>query len=374
MIIKNGKVFTEEGKFVEKNLCIDGDKISSTENGEVIDATGLYVIPGLTDIHFHGCVGYDFCDGTPEALEKMAEYELEQGVTTICPASMTFSEEQLTQIFANAANYKSDKGATLVGINMEGPFISMEKKGAQNGEYIHRPDADMFDRLQKAANGLIKLCDIAPEVDGAMDCIEKISDKVTVSMAHTAADWDIATEAIKKGAKHVTHLYNAMPPYSHRAPGVIGAACDDEQVMVELICDGIHSHPSTVRTTFKMFGDDRIVLISDSMEACGLEDGQYSLGGQDVTVKGNLAILTELGNIAGSVTNLMKCMCKAVKEMGIPLESAVKCATINPTKAIGIFDKYGSLTEGKQADVVLLDEDLEIKYIIKSGEVVYGND
>ena len=374
MIIKNGRVFTEEGAFVEKELYIDGDKISNTVIGEVIDATGLYVIPGLTDIHFHGCVGYDFCDGTPEALEKMADYELANGVTTICPASMTFSEEQLTNIFANAANYKSEKGATLVGINMEGPFISMEKKGAQNGEYIHRPDADMFDRLQTAANGLIKLCDIAPEVDGAMDCIEKISDKVTVSMAHTAADWDIATEAIKKGAKHVTHLYNAMPPYSHRAPGVIGAACDNEQVMVELICDGIHSHPSTVRTTFKMFGDDRIVLISDSMEACGLEDGQYSLGGQEVTVKGNLAILTELGNIAGSVTNLMNCMRKAVKEMGIPLESAVKCATMNPTKAIGIYDNYCSLTVGKQADIVLLDEDLEIRYIIKAGEVVYGND
>lgn len=374
MIIKNGKVFTEEGIFVEKELYIDGDKISSTVIGEVIDAAGLYVIPGLTDIHFHGCVGYDFCDGTKEALEHMAEYELSNGITTICPASMTFSEEQLTDIFANAANYKSEKGATLVGINMEGPFISMEKKGAQNGEYIHRPDADMFERLQSAANGLIKLCDIAPEVEGAMDCIEKISGKVTVSLAHTAADWDIATEAIQKGAKHVTHLYNAMPPYSHRAPGVIGAACDNEQVMVELICDGIHSHPSTVRTTFKMFGDDRIVLISDSMEACGLEDGQYSLGGQEVTVKGNLAILTKLGNIAGSVTNLMKCMRKAVKEMGIPLESAVKCATMNPAKAIGIYDTYGSLTPGKQADVVLLDEDLEIRYIIKSGEIVYGND
>jgi len=257
---------------------------------------------------------------------------------------------------------------------MEGPFISMEKKGAQNGEYIHKPDADMFYRLQKAANGLIKLCDIAPEVEGAMECIETIANDVRVSVAHTAADFDVAEEAFKKGAQHVTHLYNAMPPYSHRAPGVIGAACDNEKVMVELICDGVHSHPATVRTTFKMFGDDRVILISDSMMACGLDDGQYTLGGQDVTVKGNLATLTELGNIAGSVTNLMKCMKKAVKEMQIPLESAVKCATANPAKAIGIFDKYGSLTPGKQADVVLLDKDLEIKYIIKSGEVIYGND
>lgn len=371
MIIKNGQVFTEEGLFQEQTLCIEGDKITTTETGKEIDATGLYVIPGLTDIHFHGCVGYDFCDGTQEAIEKMAEYQLQNGITTICPASMTFSEAQLNNIFTNAANYSSDKGATLVGINMEGPFISMEKKGAQNGEFIHKPDADMFFRLQTAANGLIKLCDIAPEVDGAMECIEKIADSVRVSVAHTAADFEVAEKAFLNGAKHVTHLYNAMPPFTHRAPGVIGAACDNENVMVELICDGVHSHPSTVRTTFKMFGDDRIVLISDSMMACGLEDGQYSLGGQDVTVKGNLATLTELGNIAGSVTNLMKCLRRAVKEMNIPLASAVKAATANPTKAIGIYDKYGSLTPGKQADVVLLDKDLEIKYIIKSGEVVY---
>ncbi len=372
MIIKNGQVFSEEGVFQTGDVFIEQDKIATNGSGEVLDATGLYVIPGLTDIHFHGCVGYDFCDGTKEAIEKMAEYQLQNGITTICPASMTFSEEQLSAIFANAASYFGKTGATLVGINMEGPFISMEKKGAQNGAYIHKPDAEMFERLQKAANGLIKLVDIAPEVDGAMECIEAIHDKVRVSLAHTNADFDTAEEAFAKGACHVTHLYNAMPPYTHRAPGVIGAACDNEKVMVELICDGVHSHPATVRTTFKMFGDDRIILISDSMMACGLDDGQYTLGGQDVTVKGNLATLTELGNIAGSVTNLMNCVRKAVKEMQIPLESAVKCATVNPAKAIGIYDKYGSLAAGKQADVVLLDKDLEVKYIIKSGNVVYA--
>ena len=373
MIIKNGLVFTEDCTFKNQDLYIENDKISLNGEGVILDAADCYVIPGLTDIHFHGCVGYDFCDGTQEAISNMAEYQLQNGITTICPASMTFSEEQLTEIFTNAANYQNDKGATLVGINMEGPFISMEKKGAQNGEYIHKPDAEMFFRLQDAANGLIKLCDIAPEVDGAMECIEKIAENVRVSLAHSAADFDVAEEAFQKGAKHVTHLYNAMPPYSHRAPGIIGAACDNENVMVELITDGIHSHPATVRTTFKMFGDERVVLISDSMMACGLDDGQYTLGGQAVTVKGNLATLTELGNIAGSVTNLMACMKKTVKEMGIPLESAVKCATMNPTKAIGIFDKYGSLAPGKQADIVVLNKNLEIQYILKSGEVIYGN-
>lgn len=370
MIIKNGKIFQEEGAFVEGDLYVEGDLIAKEAEGEVIDATGLYVIPGLTDIHFHGCVGYDFCDGTEEAIKAIAEYQLKNGITAICPASMTFDEERLTKIFAAAAAYKSETGADLVGINMEGPFISMAKKGAQNGAYIHKPDAEMFDRLQEAAKGLIKLCDVAPEEDENLECIEKISDKVRVSIAHTTADYELAKKAFEKGACHVTHLYNAMPSYSHRSPGVIGAACDNENVMVELITDNVHSHPATVRTTFKMFGDDRIVMISDSMMACGLEDGQYTLGGQEVTVRGNLATLTELGNIAGSVTNLMDCIRTAVKEMDIPLESAVKCAAVNPAKAIHIYDKYGSLTVGKKANMVLLDENLDIKYVIKDGKIV----
>lgn len=374
MIIRNGWIFTEEGRFEEKELCMQDDRIAENPCGEVLDASGLYVIPGLTDIHFHGCVGYDFCDGTTEALDKMAEYQMRNGITTICPASMTFPEDVLKKIFENAAAYQSKGAADLVGINMEGPFISMEKKGAQNGAYIHRPDAEMFFRLQEAAGGLIKLCDIAPEVEGTMECIEAIADDVRVSLAHTAADYKTADQAFQKGATHVTHLYNAMTPFSHREPGVIGAACDHEDVMVELICDGVHSHPSTVRTTFKMFGDDRIIFISDSMMACGLGDGQHKLGGQDVTVKGNVATLTELGNIAGSVTNLMQCMKTAVRDMHIPLESAIKCATVNPAKAIGIYDEYGSLSVGKKADAVLLTKDLEIKYVIKSGKVVYANE
>lgn len=369
MIIKGGKVFNENGSFVEKDLYIENDKIVNDANGEVIDAEGCYVIPGLTDIHFHACVGVDFCDGKEESLQKMADYELSQGVTQICPASMTYPEDKLVEVFSAAKNFKNETGAKLVGINMEGPFISVAKKGAQNEAYIHRPDAEMFLRLQEAAGGLVKLCDIAPEVDGAMECIEAIKDTVTVSLAHTASKYDTAKEAFEKGARHVTHLYNAMLPYTHREPGVIGAACDNENVYVELICDGIHIHETAVRTTFKMFGDDRICLISDTMEACGLEDGVYSLGGQDVYVKGNLATLKD-GTIAGSVTNLMNCLRTAVLKMNIPLASAVKCATVNPCKAIHIYDKYGSLETGKVANVVLLDKDLNIKKIIFNGKVV----
>ena len=381
MIIKNGKVFGEKGTFEEGTLYLDNGIITESAGGEEIDATGCYVIPGLVDIHFHACVGYDFCDGTKEAIQKMAEYELANGVCAICPASMTFSEDKLTEIFQVAAEYKKeaedkkvsgknsdDKAADLVGINMEGPFISQAKKGAQNGEFIHTPDADMFYRLQKAADGLIKLVDIAPEVDGAMECIRKIAGDVRVSVAHTAADYETADQAFRNGAKHVTHLYNGMIPFSHREAGVLAAANDNKDVTVELICDGVHSHPGTVRMTFDLFGDDRVIMISDSMMACGLEDGQYTLGGQAVTVRGNLATLTEAGNIAGSVTNLMNCIRTAVKEMGIPLESAVKCATINPSKAIGIEKDYGSLSVGKKANVVLLDQDLNIVQIIKDGK------
>lgn len=379
MIIKGGKIFDLKDGFVEKDLQYQGRLITKIDQNissedEIIDAKGLFVIPGLTDIHFHGCVGYDFCDGTEEAIEHMAEYELANGITTICPASMTFSEEQLSNIFSCAAAYRrkqiEGKGAALVGINMEGPFISYEKKGAQNPTFIHEPDAQMFLRLQDKAEGLIKLLDIAPEVEGAMECIQKVSSQVRISLAHTTANYDTAMEAFQTGAKHVTHLYNAMPPFSHREPGVIGAALDTDFVTVELIVDAIHSHPATVRGTFKMFGNKRIIMISDSMMATGMPDGQYALGGQAVTVVGHTATLTEGGNIAGSATNLCDCVRVAVQKMGIPLETVIPCVTINPAKAIGIDKEYGSLEAGKVADILLLNPDLSIHSIVKAGKKI----
>lgn len=371
MIIKNVRVFKENGTFETGEIYIQGEKfVENCAEEQVIDGNGAYAVPGLTDIHFHGCVGYDFCDGTNEAIKAMAEYELENGITAICPATMTLGEDTLTDIAGAAASYDGATGADLVGINMEGPFISMEKKGAQNPAYIHKPDAEMFRRLQKASGNLFKLCAIAPEEEGAIDFIKELKDEVVLSVAHTKADFDIAQKAFEAGARQVTHLYNAMNSFTHRAPGVIGAACDNDNVRVELICDGVHVHPSVIRTTFKMFGDDRIVMISDSMMATGKPDGIYSLGGQSVTVKGNLATLTEGGAIAGSATNLMNCVRFAVKTAGIPLESAIKCAAVNSAKAIGIYDKYGSITPGKYANVVLLDEDLNIEKIIKRGTIV----
>ena len=372
MIIRNVKVFQKDGAFKAGEIYINGSRIAdmSQDSGseEILDGKGAYAIPGLTDIHFHGCVGHDFSDGTQEAIKALAEYELSQGITQICPATMTLAEESLMKISRAAANYDNASGARLVGINMEGPFVSEKKKGAQNGLYIRKPDADMFRRLQKEADGLYKLIALAPEEEGAMEFIDELKEEAVISLAHTTADYETSMEAFRRGASHVTHLFNAMPPFSHREPGVTGAAFDTPDCDVELITDGIHICPTMVRAVFRLFGDDRVILISDSMMATGLTDGDYSLGGQPVKVKGNLATLAD-GTIAGSATNLMDCLRTAVKKMGIPLESAVKCAAVNYARSIGIDDRYGSLEPGKIANIVLLDEELGLQAVIYDGKV-----
>ncbi len=378
--IINGLVFHEDGSFTPDTVYICGEKIVSQEvyekecstasgNEMVTDAAGNYVIPGLTDIHFHGCMGSDCCDGTVEAFQTIARYELSQGITSITPATMTMSEEVLSQICRAAKTYRDtaeENAADFCGLYMEGPFINAAKKGAQNEKYITPADTAMLNRLQDLSGNMLRTVAIAPETAGAMDFIRENSSRVNISIAHTTADYDTAKEAIACGASQLTHTYNAMPPFSHRAPGPIGAAADDDHCRAELICDGIHIHPAVVRTTFKMFGDNRIIFISDSMRAAGLADGQYDLGGQNVTVKGNLAVLED-GTIAGSVTNLMDCVRTAVHDMGIPFASAVKCAAVNPAKAVGIYDAYGSLTPGKFANIVILDKNLDIKTVLHHG-------
>ena len=380
MIIRNAFVFTLEQGFVEKDVVIEngyfteGSQHSQKEH-TVIDGAGNYLIPGLVDVHFHGCAGYDFSDGTPEALAVIGTYQLQNGITSICPASMTLKEDTLKNICENAYDYREHcekhPVSRLCGIHLEGPFISQEKKGAQNHAYIQKPDVEMFRRLQAAAHGLIRLITIAPEVDGAQEFIRALGSEVHISVGHTTSDYDTAYRAFSLGADHVTHFFNAMPGFTHRAPGVIGAAFDAEHVMPELICDGIHIDPSAVRLAFQVFGKERMILISDSMMAAGMEDGDYSLGGLPVRVKGNLATLKD-GTIAGSATNLMDCMRTAVS-MGIPLETAVRCASYNPAKSIGADDVCGSIEPGKYGDCVLLSrEDLSVREIILGGEIVKG--
>ena len=275
MIIKNALVYTEDHKFEKKDVRIEDERIAEiAENGQitatdedVIDGEGMYAIPGLVDIHFHGAVGYDFCQASKEELLKIAEYEAKNGVLAICPATMSYNEEILGHVMDKAADYKEDTGADLVGINMEGPFINLKKAGAQNPEYIMPADKEMFLRLQERSGGLIKLVDIAPEEPGAMEFIDRAKGEVVISLAHTASDYDTAREAIEHGASHATHLYNAMPPLNHREPGVIGAVRDSEKCHPELICDGVHIHPSVIRATFAMFGADRMICLLYTSDA-----------------------------------------------------------------------------------------------------------
>lgn len=366
MIIKGGKVFQEDGSFLEQALYINDhrlvDKAEHQDDEKVIDAEGLLVLPGLVDIHSHGAAGEDFSDGNPEELKKILQYEKRCGITSYCPTSMTFPKERLRQIFASIKGAQTEEEAKVVGINMEGPFLDPAKKGAHVEEWIAAPDAAFVRELNQDVDGLVRLVTLAPNMDGAEEFIKEMHEEVCISLGHTAADYDCASRAMKLGAHHVTHLYNAMQPFGHRAPGLIGAAMDDPECMVELICDGYHIHPSAIRAAFRLFGPERVILISDSMRATGMENGTYELGGQEVTVKDRKAVLKD-GTLAGSATNLYGCMCKAI-EFGIPLEQAIMAATANPARSIGIFDRVGSIRIGKQADLLLVSENLELKRVI----------
>ena len=390
MLIKNVKVFKEDKSFMDGEILIrDGvfkevrtglacgkdtkSRKALGENEEIIDGAGCYAIPGLIDLHFHGCMGDDFCDGTKEAIARIAQYEASIGVTAIAPATMTLPVKELENILRTAVEYskESHTGADLLGINMEGPFISPVKKGAQDEKNIIPCDARICERFLEISKGLVKFVGIAPEESGeSLDFIRQMKGQVNISLAHTNANYDTAKAAFDAGANHVVHLYNAMPAFTHREPGVVGAVADSSHVMAEIICDGVHIHPSAVRAAFRMMGEERMILISDSMRATGMPDGQYILGGLDVNVVGNRANLVSDGALAGSATNLMDCMRTAVKKMGIPLETAVACVSMNPARSLGVYEKYGSIASGKKADVVLLDEELNLTMVIKDGKKI----
>lgn len=376
MIIKNGQVFNSNGRFIPADVELAGDRIvkvapAGTLHGdEELDAAGKYVTPGFVDIHIHGAAGSDFCDGmdgSDKYVRAMQKYLGSQGVTSFLGTTMAFSEEILDRIFDTARPIFGQEGygAILRGVNMEGPFFNKAKKGAQAEEYIIDPDWEMFQRLWERSGHNIRLVDVAPELPGALEFAQKASKLCTVSIAHTCATYEEATDGFANGFTHTTHLFNAMPAFTHRAPGVVGAASDFAE-HIEMICDGIHLNPSVVRAVFNMFGPDRVCIISDAMQACGMPNGEYSLGGQKVFMTDGLATLAD-GTIAGSATCQAEGFRRAVK-FGVPLESALKAATINPAKAAGLYDEVGSIAVGKRADVLVLGADLHPEHIFIGGK------
>ena len=372
MFYKNARIFCSDFRFHLGAFEVKDGRFGAILPSEVpedaIDLKGATVIPGLIDVHNHGNSGADFSDGDYEGLKRMAAYLAKNGITGFAPASMTLPYVVLEKAFANArklADEAPENHSRLYGIQMEGPYFSEKKKGAQNGEYLKAPDFEGFKKLYDGCGGLVRIADVAPELPGAAEFIEKASKLCTVSVAHTDASYDHARMAFEKGTTHLTHLYNAMPGIHHRNPGVIPAAAENRHVLAELICDGMHVHPASVRLAFTIFGGERMVLISDALRCCGMPDGEYELGGQPVFLAGGVAKLAD-GTLAGSATNLFDCMVNAIL-FGIEEKDAVRAATFNPACALGVQDKTGSIATGKIADFIICRSDYTGKRVFMSG-------
>ena len=337
---------------------------------DAIDLGGATVIPGLIEVHSHGCAGADFSDGDYEGLKAMAKQYAAWGVTSFAPASMTLPYDVLSKAFATAKQLVEEniEGLSVLrGIQMEGPFFCYAKRGAQNADYLQNPDFEGFKKLYDDCGGLVRIVDVAPELPGAAEFVAKASELCTVSIAHTDSDYDHAKAAVDAGVTHLTHLYNAMPAIHHRNPGVIPAAVENPKVRAEIIADGYHIHPSSVRLAFTMF-KDRMILVSDSGRCAGKDEGyQFDLGGQMAEIRGGVAKLVGTETIACSASNLWTCLCNAIS-WGIPEAEAVRAATYNPACALGVQDVVGSIETGKVADFLVCTDGYESKRVFLAGK------
>lgn len=383
MIIK-GNIYATDRQFHTGTVIADNDLITDVSldnhgctldvsDSNYIDASDKYVIPGLIDIHLHGAMGFDIGDATYEAIDKIARFELSQGVTSFVGATMTMPVDNIIEVISTARDYVAhNQGSfcndlsSLIGLNVEGPFISPDKCGAQNKSHILPPDLALAKEFINTGDGIVIILGLAPEMCSDLSIIKTLSESVKVAITHSNSDYDTAIKAINMGASHVTHLFNGMTGFTHRSPGILGALVDSNDITIELITDGIHVHPAAVNMAYKLFSDKSLIMISDSMRGCGLGDGIYTLGDLDIEVKDHRATLKGTNSPAGSVSSLYDNI-KAAYNMGLPLESIITMATINPARCVGVDDRIGSIEAGKKADILVLDKDLSIDTIIKNG-------
>ena len=376
MFYKNARIFTSDFQFHTGAFeVVDGrfGRILPDEIPEdAVDLQGATVIPGLIEVHSHGNSGYDFSDGNYEGLVEMARFYLRCGVTSFAPASMTLPYEVLEKAYATAKKLREEapEGCAVIrGIHMEGPYFSYKKRGAQNADYLKDPDFEGFKALYDGCGGMIAIADVAPELPGAAEFVEKAKQLCTVSIAHTDCSYDDARAAVDAGVTHLTHLYNAMPGIHHRNPGVIPAAVENGNVRAEIICDGLHIHPASVRLAFSMFGGERMIIVSDSGRCAGQPDGtRFDIGGQFATVIDGVAKLDD-GTIACSASNMWACLHNVVS-WGIAEEDAVRAASYNPACAIGADKLVGSIEEGKIADFIVCDPSYTGKRVFLAGKEI----
>ncbi len=361
-----GKIFgTNEKLLTVENGRIT--KIGGPEGEHILDFGENFILPGFIDIHTHGAKRYDTMDGTDEAMLAMKKHMADNGVTAFLPTTVTMPTETLSAAIRVAQRNAKGNGAEILGVHLEGPFFSPKALGAQNPAYLREATVKETDALLDAASGFIRIMSVAPEMPGAMEVIAHLKKRgVKAAMGHTAAEYETAVRAIECGATMATHVYNCMSPLTHRAPGVVGAALEHPDVYAELICDGVHVSPAAAKIAIRAKGSEKIVLISDSIRAAGMPDGEYELGGKWVKVIDGVA-RTHDGNLAGSTATVLECFRNVVR-WGIPFDDAVRMASENPARAIGCENK-GRIQAGCDGDFVVLSPALDLIATSIGGEV-----
>lgn len=379
-LIKDVEIITPYDILSGHGVCIEDGRIKDILRTEDIDLNaydkiilgeGNYLAPGFIDIHNHGNSGYDFMDGTEAAVDEIGKYHISKGVTSYLGTVLTSSYEDMLNGIKNICEYENKEDrSNLLGVHLEGPFFNIINKGAQPEEHITKPNMDMIENILKVSENKLKMVSLAPEVEGALDMIKHLKkNNITISMAHSNATYEEAKMGIDNGITVATHLYNGMRGFNHREPGIIGASLTDERVYCEIIYDRFHLHDIAVEIALKMKGYEKIILVSDAMMAAGLSDGEYILGGQKVFVKDGKPRL-ESGSIAGSILDLQRSVYNIVKFLQVPLIDAVRMASLNPAKAIKMDNELGSIEIGKRADLIFIDDEIDIKKVILNGRSV----
>jgi len=381
-IINGLNIHTEKAVLPQSGIIVQQDKIASIFSLEFAEKNAIefphnwHLIPGMIDLHMHGAMNVDVMDAKPDALATISKTLAKEGVTAFLGATMTADVVAIDNAISTVKEYVANQaqnilGAEMLGIHLEGPFISSQKSGAQNPKYVITPDIALIKRWQKLSNNLIKIVTLAPEESQALKLIKYlVKEEIIAAIGHSDATYDQAETAIKAGCDYATHIFNAMRPIHHRDPGVVAALLVNDEVTVEIIADGIHLAPGTIKLILKAKGFEQIVLVTDAMRAKGMKDGKYDLGGQEVVVKKHEARLKD-GTLAGSVLTMDQAIRNFMQFTHSNLSDVIKLTSVNPAKKLRIYDRKGSIAVGKDADFVILDDNYRVRLTVCRGKIIY---